>query len=220
MSDILRLVSFNDMLKTLKQWLGLTAPTLPEDTSMKYLIVGLGNIGPEYADTRHNIGFMVLDYLARKFDAQFETGRHSFVTEIKTKGRTFVLVKPTTYMNLSGKAVGHWLNTLKLPVEQLMVITDDIAIPFGKIRIRTKGSAGGHNGLKHIEQTLGHNNYPRMRFGVGDNYHKGKQVDYVLSKFSEDEQIDLQALIEKAADAVIAFGTIGLERTMNQYNTK
>ena len=220
MSDILRLVSFNDMLKTLKQWLGLTAPTLPEDTSMKYLIVGLGNIGPEYADTRHNIGFMVLDYLARKFDAQFETGRHSFVTEIKTKGRTFVLIKPTTYMNLSGKAVGHWLNTLKLPVEQLMVITDDIAIPFGKIRIRTKGSAGGHNGLKHIEQTLGHNNYPRMRFGVGDNYHKGKQVDYVLSKFSEDEQIDLQTLIEKAADAVIAFGTIGLERTMNQYNTK
>ena len=208
------------MLKTLKQWLGLTAPALPEDTSMKYLIVGLGNIGPEYADTRHNIGFMVLDYLAKKFDAQFETGRHSFVTEIKTKGRTFVLVKPTTYMNLSGKAVGHWLNTLKLPVEQLMVITDDIAIPFGKIRIRTKGSAGGHNGLKHIEQTLGHNNYPRLRFGVGDNYHKGKQVDYVLSKFSEDEQIELQTLIEKAADSVIAFGTIGLERTMNQFNTK
>ncbi|WP_299825621.1 aminoacyl-tRNA hydrolase [uncultured Pontibacter sp.] len=187
---------------------------------MKYLIVGLGNIGPEYAETRHNIGFMVLDYLAKKHDAQFDTGRHSFVTEIKTKGRTFVLVKPTTYMNLSGKAVGHWLTSLKLPVEQMMVITDDIAIPFGKIRIRTKGSAGGHNGLKHIEQTLGHNNYPRLRFGVGDTFHKGKQVDYVLSKFSEDEQIDLQALVEKAAESVLAFGTIGLERTMNQYNTK
>ncbi|MBW7469211.1 aminoacyl-tRNA hydrolase [Pontibacter aydingkolensis] len=187
---------------------------------MKYLIVGLGNIGPEYAETRHNIGFMVLDYLAKKHDAQFDTGRHSFVTEIKTKGRTFVLVKPTTYMNLSGKAVQHWLSNLKLPVEQMMVITDDIAIPFGKIRIRTKGSAGGHNGLKHIEQTLGHNNYPRLRFGVGDSFHKGKQVDYVLSKFSDDESIELQTLIEKAADSVIAFGTIGLERTMNQYNTK
>ncbi|MDX5418847.1 MAG: aminoacyl-tRNA hydrolase [Hymenobacteraceae bacterium] len=187
---------------------------------MKYLIVGLGNIGPEYAETRHNIGFMVLDYLASKFDAKFDTGRHAFVTEIKTKGRTFVLVKPTTYMNLSGKAVGHYLNSLKLPPEQMMVITDDIAIPFGKLRIRAKGSAGGHNGLKHIEQTLGHNNYPRLRFGVGDNYNKGKQVDYVLSNFSEDEQIELKTLIENAADSVVAFGAIGLERTMNQYNTK
>ena len=208
------------MLQSIKSWLGLSPATPDEDTSMKYLIVGLGNIGPEYADTRHNIGFMVLDYLAKKHDASFDSGRHSFVTEIKTKGRTFVLVKPTTYMNLSGKAVQHWLSALKLPVEQMMVITDDIAIPFGKIRIRAKGSAGGHNGLKHIEQTLGHNNYPRLRFGVGDNYHKGKQVDYVLSKFSEDEQPELQTLIEKAADSVIAFGTIGLERAMNQYNTK
>ncbi|QCR25079.1 aminoacyl-tRNA hydrolase [Pontibacter sp. SGAir0037] len=187
---------------------------------MKYLIVGLGNIGPEYAETRHNIGFMVLDYLAQKYDGNFSSDRHAFTAEIKTKGRTFVLVKPTTYMNLSGKAVGHHLSSQKLPVEQLMVITDDIAIPFGKIRIRMKGSAGGHNGLKHIEQTLGHNNYPRMRFGVGDAFSKGKQVDYVLSKFSNDEQIELQTLIEKAAEAVIAFGTIGLERTMNQYNTK
>ena len=210
------------MLQTIKKWLGLPEQTAatPEDTSMKYLIVGLGNIGPEYAETRHNIGFMVLDYLASKFDAKFDTGRHAFVTEIKTKGRTFVLVKPTTYMNLSGKAVGHYLNSLKLPPEQMMVITDDIAIPFGKLRIRAKGSAGGHNGLKHIEQTLGHNNYPRLRFGVGDNYNKGKQVDYVLSKFSEDEQIELKTLIEKAADSVVAFGAIGLERTMNQYNTK
>ncbi|CAM3498665.1 aminoacyl-tRNA hydrolase [Pontibacter korlensis] len=197
-----------------------TATATTEDTSMKYLIVGLGNIGPEYAETRHNIGFMVLDYLANKFDSKFDTGRHAFVTEIKSKGRTFVLVKPTTYMNLSGKAVGHYLNSLKLPPEQMMVITDDIAIPFGKLRIRAKGSPGGHNGLKHIEQTLGHNNYPRLRFGVGDNYNKGKQVDYVLSKFSEEEQPELQTLIEKSADSVIAFGTVGLERTMNQYNTK
>ncbi len=211
------------MIETLRQWLGLAAqtPATPEeDISMKYLIVGLGNIGPEYAETRHNVGFMVLDYLAQKFEAKFEVSRHSFVTEIKSKGRTYVLVKPTTYMNLSGKAVSHYLNSLKLPVEQMMVITDDIALPFGKIRLRMKGSAGGHNGLKHIEQTLGHNNYPRLRFGVGDDFGKGKQVDYVLSTFSGDEQAELQTLIEKAADAALSFGSIGIERTMNQYNTK
>ena len=210
------------VINRIKQWLGFATatPATPEDITMKYLIVGLGNIGPEYAETRHNIGFMVLDYLAKKFDGQFDTGRHAFVAEIKTKGRTFVLVKPTTYMNLSGKAVGHYMTSLKLPVENMLVITDDIAIPFGKIRIRAKGSAGGHNGLKHIEQTLGHNNYPRLRFGVGDAYSKGKQVDYVLSKFSEDEQAELQTLIEKAAEAVISFGTVGLERTMNFHNIK
>ena len=211
------------MLQTLKQWLGLAAAPAAgtdDDTHMKYLLVGLGNIGPEYAETRHNIGFMVLDYLARKYDGNFDMSRHAFVTEIKTKGRTYVLVKPTTYMNLSGKAVGHYLNSLKLPPEQMLVITDDIALPFGKIRIRAKGSPGGHNGLKHIEQTLGHNNYPRLRFGVGDTFSKGKQVDFVLSTFSADEQIELQTLIEKSAEAAIAFGTIGLERTMNQFNTK
>lgn len=212
----------NSIINMIKRWLGLSPAeaAATEDTRMKYLIVGLGNIGPEYADTRHNIGFMVLDYLAKKYDGNFDTGRHSFVTEIKSKGRTFVLVKPTTYMNLSGKAVSHWLNSLKLTADQMIVITDDIAIPFGKLRIRAKGSAGGHNGLKHIEQTLGHNNYPRLRFGVGDSFSKGKQVDFVLSKFSDDEQPELQTLIEKAADAVISFGAIGLERTMNQFNTK
>ena len=197
---------------------GATSETEPTD--MKYLIVGLGNIGPEYANTRHNIGFMVLDYLAKKNDATFETGRHSFVTEIKTKGRTFTLVKPTTYMNLSGKAVQHWLSTLKIPASQMLVITDDLAIPFGKLRMRGKGSAGGHNGLKHIEETLGHNEYPRLRFGVEANFPKGRQVDYVLSPFSPDEQIDLPVLIEKAAEMAISFGTIGIERTMNFYNTK
>lgn len=210
------------MLSTIKSWLGVnkTAVTPEEDITMKYLIVGLGNIGPEYADTRHNIGFMVLDYLAQKYEGKFETGRHAFTAEIKTKGRTFVLVKPTTYMNLSGKAVSHHLNSNKLAPEQMLVITDDIAIPFGKIRIRMKGSAGGHNGLKHIEQTLGHNNYPRLRFGVGDEFHKGKQVDYVLSNFNKDEEAELQTLIEKSAEAIIAFGTIGLERAMNQFNAK
>ncbi|RNI31476.1 aminoacyl-tRNA hydrolase [Rufibacter latericius] len=185
---------------------------------MKYLLVGLGNIGPEYADTRHNIGFMVLDYLAKKHEVSFDTGRHSFVTEFKTKGKHFTLVKPTTYMNLSGKAVAHWLSVLKIPAQQMLVITDDLALPFGKLRMRAKGSAGGHNGLKHIEETLGNNEYPRLRFGVDSQFSKGRQVDYVLSPFSEDEKIDLQTYIEKAAEMSLSFGTIGLERTMNFFN--
>ncbi|WP_026463144.1 aminoacyl-tRNA hydrolase [Adhaeribacter aquaticus] len=185
---------------------------------MKYLLVGLGNIGPEYADTRHNIGFMVLNYLAKKHEAQFDVGRHAFVTEIKYKGKSFTLVKPTTYMNLSGKAVAHYLSSLKIPVANMLVITDDLAIPFGKLRMRAKGSAGGHNGLKHIEETLGNNEYARLRFGVGSNYPKGRQVDYVLSPFSNEEQEQLPALIETAAEMCLSVGTIGLERTMNFYN--
>lgn len=185
---------------------------------MKYLLVGLGNIGPEYADTRHNIGFMVLDYLAKKYGAAFDISRHAFVTEFKHKGKSYTLVKPTTYMNLSGKAVAHYLSSLKLPAEQMLVITDDLALPFGKLRMRAKGSAGGHNGLKHIEETLGSNQYPRLRFGVSDNFPKGRQVDYVLSPFSSEEQEQLPALIEQAADMCLSFGTIGLERTMNFFN--
>ncbi|MCC2547997.1 aminoacyl-tRNA hydrolase [Hymenobacter sp. BT175] len=187
---------------------------------MKFLVLGLGNIGPEYADTRHNIGFMVADYLAAKHDARFETGRHAFVTEIKHKGKTFVLVKPTTYMNLSGKAAAHYLSSLKLEKEQMVVVTDDLALPYGKLRLKGKGSAGGHNGLKHIQETLGSDEYARLRFGVDANFPKGRQVDYVLNPFSADEQIDLPLRIEKAADAVLAFGTLGLERAMNVVNVK
>ncbi|UYZ57521.1 aminoacyl-tRNA hydrolase [Hymenobacter latericus] len=187
---------------------------------MKYLILGLGNIGPEYADTRHNIGFMVLDYLAQKHEAKFEIGRHAFVTDIKHKGKTYVLVKPTTYMNLSGKAAAHYLTSLKLEKEQMLVVTDDLALPFGKLRLKGKGSAGGHNGLKHIQETLGTDEYARLRFGVDANFPKGRQVDYVLNPFSADEQIDLPLRVEKAAEAVLAFGTLGLERTMNLFNTK
>lgn len=202
-------------------WLGrkeTSAATDDTPPDMKYLLVGLGNIGPEYADTRHNIGFMVLDHLAKKHDVSFDTGRHSFVTEFKTKGKHFTLVKPTTYMNLSGKAVAHWLSVLKIPAEQMLVITDDLALPYGKLRMRAKGSAGGHNGLKHIEETLGNNEYPRLRFGVDSQFSKGRQVDYVLSPFSEDEKIDLSTHIEKAAEMSLSFGTIGLERTMNFFN--
>ncbi|GAB2473329.1 peptidyl-tRNA hydrolase [Hymenobacter qilianensis] len=187
---------------------------------MKYLVLCLGNIGPEYADTRHNIGFMVADYLAQKHEARFEINRYAFVTEIKHKGKTFVLVKPTTYMNLSGKAAAHYLTSLKLEKEQMLVVTDDLALPYGKLRLKGKGSAGGHNGLKSIQETLGTDEYARLRFGVDANFPKGRQVDYVLNPFSADEQIDLPLRIEKAAEAVLAFGTLGIERAMNVVNVK
>ncbi|WP_375437359.1 aminoacyl-tRNA hydrolase [uncultured Hymenobacter sp.] len=187
---------------------------------MKYLVLALGNIGPEYADTRHNIGFMVADYLAAKHEARFELGRHAFTTEIKFKGKTFVLVKPTTYMNLSGKAAAHYLTSLKLEKESMLVVTDDLALPYGKLRLKGKGSAGGHNGLKSIQETIGSDEYARLRFGVDANFPKGRQVDYVLNPFTPDERIDLATHIEKAADALLAFGTLGLDRAMNVVNTK
>ncbi|MDW3195555.1 MAG: aminoacyl-tRNA hydrolase [Cytophagales bacterium] len=185
---------------------------------MKYLIVGLGNIGAEYELTRHNIGFLVLDRLADENGAKFEQARLSFKAEVKHKGRTLHLVKPTTYMNLSGKAVNFWMNELKVPKESIMVITDDIALPFGKLRMRKKGSAGGHNGLKNIESLIGGQDYPRLRFGVGDNFHSGHQVDYVLSKFSNEEMNDLVANMDRAIEATLAFATIGIERAMNFHN--
>ena len=188
---------------------------------MKFLVLCLGNIGPEYAATRHNIGFMVADYLAAKFDAQrFETGRHAFTTEFRQKGHTYVLAKPTTYMNLSGKAAAHWLATLKIAAENMLVVTDDLSLPFGKLRLKGQGSAGGHNGLKDIQATLNSNVYARLRFGVDANFPKGRQVDYVLNPFSADELIDLPLRIEKAGEAVIAFGALGLERAMNVVNVK
>ena len=188
---------------------------------MKFLVLCLGNIGPEYADTRHNIGFMVADYLAAKFDApRFEIGRHAFTTEFKQKGHTYVLVKPTTYMNLSGKAAAHWLATLKITAENMIVVTDDLSLPFGKLRLKGQGSAGGHNGLKDIQATLGSDVYARLRFGVDANFPKGRQVDYVLNPFSKDELIELPTRIEKAGDAVLAFGAMGLERAMNTVNVK
>jgi PTH1 family peptidyl-tRNA hydrolase len=188
--------------------------------SVIILVLALGNIGPEYANTRHNIGFMVADFLARKHDARFELSRHAFVTEVRHKGKTFVLVKPTTYMNLSGKAAAHYLTSLKIPRENMVVVTDDLALPYGKLRLKGKGSAGGHNGLKSIQESIGSDEYARLRFGVDSSFSRGRQVDYVLSPFSPDEQIDLPTHIEKAAEAVLSFGTVGLERTMNVVNTK
>lgn len=185
---------------------------------MKYLIVGLGNIGEEYANTRHNIGFKVLDALAKASNAVFRTDRLADVTEIKEKGRTLVLIKPSTYMNLSGKSVNYWMQKEKIDIENVFVIVDDLAIPFGKVRIRKKGSDGGHNGLKNINETLGHSNYSRLRFGVGANFAKGAQIDYVLSKWDKEESQLLPALIENVIHAIKDFPMIGIDRVMNTYN--
>ncbi len=185
---------------------------------MKYLIVGLGNIGAEYAETRHNVGFMVVDKLAKQFDATFESGRHAFVSEIKHKGKSITLIKPTTYMNLSGKAVNYWLKELKIPIENSLTILDDVAIDFGKIRLRSSGSSAGHNGLKDIEATLETQTYPRLRFGIGNDYPKGRQVDFVLGKFDHEEKKELAFIIDKAAEATLAFCTVGMTTAMNLYN--
>ncbi len=185
---------------------------------MKYLIAGLGNPGPEYELTRHNIGFLVVDRLMDKFGTSFEQDRYVFRGEVKHKGRTLHIVKPTTYMNLSGKAINYWLQELKLTKENLLVVTDDIALPYGKLRMRKKGSAGGHNGLKNIEQLNGGQDYPRLRVGVGDDFHKGQQVDYVLSNFSREEMDELVFVMDKAIDAILAFATIGIDRAMNHHN--
>ena len=187
-------------------------------TEMKYLIAGLGNIGPEYELTRHNIGFLVLDRMADVQDAKFVMNKLAYTAELKYKGRILHLIKPTTYMNLSGKAVNHYLQDHKIPKENLLVITDDIALPYGKIRLKPKGSAGGHNGLKSIEQLTGGANYSRLRFGVGDNFHKGQQVDYVLSPFNKQEIDELVGHMDRSIEAIQSFWTIGMERTMNQFN--
>lgn len=185
---------------------------------MKYLIVGLGNIGAEYELTRHNIGFLILDRLAGEQGAKFEMNKLAFTTEIKYKGRVLHLIKPTTYMNLSGKAVNLYLQQHKIPKENLLAVTDDLSLPYGKIRLKPKGSAGGHNGLKNIEQLNGGQDYPRLRFGVGDDFPSGRQVDYVLSPFSKKEMDELVLNMDRAIEAILSFCTIGVARTMNQFN--
>ena len=185
---------------------------------MKYLIVGLGNIGPEYADTRHNIGFMVADELAKQSHASFFNMRLAYYTEFNYKSRGIYLIKPTTYMNLSGKALNYWMKELRIPVENILVIVDDLALPFGTIRLKPKGSAAGHNGLKSIEAMIGGADYPRLRFGISDSFPKGRQVDYVLSGFDDDEQKDLPALIDRSVEFIQSFVTAGTELTMTRFN--
>ena len=186
----------------------------------KFLIVGLGNIGDEYENTRHNIGFTVLDIIAKENNLKFVVDRLASVAEYKFKGKTLVLVKPSTYMNLSGKAVNYWLQAEKIPKENLLVITDDLALPFGSLRMKGKGSDGGHNGLKNIQETLNTSEYARLRFGVGNEFSKGKQVDYVLGRWDDEETKNIAPRIKLAVEMIQGFAAIGLQRTMSAYNNK
>lgn len=185
---------------------------------MKYLIAALGNIGPEYHNTRHNIGFMLADEMAAEGDVEFSQGRHVFKTSIKRKGKEIIIIKPTTYMNLSGKAVRYWLQEEKIPIQNLLVVTDDISLPFDKIRMKPRGSHGGHNGLRNIAELLGTDEYPRLRIGVGNDFPKGRQVEYVLSPFNKEQMDAMPLLLDRSAKAVFSFIDIGLERTMNFFN--
>jgi len=189
-------------------------------TMKKYLIVGLGNIGNEYYDTRHNIGFKILDEIAKSNDISFKNEKLGAITNFKFKGRSFILLKPSTYMNLSGKAVKYWLTKEKIPLENILIICDDLNIPFGKVRVKPKGSAGGHNGLKSINEVLNTQQYPRFRFGIGDAFGKGKQVNYVLGKWSDEEGKILPERLEKAVQLVKSFGTAGVANTMSEFNGK
>lgn len=187
---------------------------------MKYLIVGLGNIGVEYAETRHNIGFKVLDAFASASNAVFSTERYGDVAEVRFKGRTFVLLKPSTYMNNSGNAVRYWMQREKIEPTDILVVSDDLALPLGAMRMRQRGSDGGHNGLKSIDACIGTNCYPRLRCGIGHNFGQGQQVDYVLGEWLPEEKDVLREVVATAVEAVRSFGTQGVERTMNLYNKK
>ena len=187
---------------------------------MKFLIVGLGNIGFEYQNTRHNIGFSILDAWAKVSNVDFTLERHAHTAEIKFKGKKFILIKPTTYMNLSGKAVNYWLQKEKISINNCLIVVDDLALPFGTLRIKIKGSDAGHNGLKDIQEVLGHSKYPRLRFGIGQEFQKGNQVNHVLGDWTNDEEEKLAERINKCIEAVKSFGTIGIARTMNFFNGK
>lgn len=191
-----------------------------EELMKKFLIIGLGNIGDKYTDTRHNIGFKILDEVADEHSVSFQTEKLGDITNFRFKGRTFILLKPSTYMNLSGKAVKYWMQKEKIVIENILVVTDDLNIDFGTIRLKAKGSDGGHNGLKDIQEKLGTNKYPRFRFGVGADYAKGRQVDYVLGKWSKEETSQLIERLPTSGKVITSFGTAGLANTMNTFNGK
>ncbi len=187
---------------------------------MNYLIVGLGNIGDEYAETRHNIGFMVVDALAKEAGITFEDKRYGFVSTLKVKNQTLTLLKPSTYMNLSGNAVRYWMNEKNIPAERVLVVVDDLSLPFGTLRLKGNGSDGGHNGLKHIASVLGTQQYARLRFGIGNDFPRGGQVDYVLGKFGEDDLRTMDERLKTAGEAVKTFCLAGINVAMNQFNNK
>lgn len=185
-----------------------------------FLVAGLGNIGAEYSNTRHNMGFMVLDAWAKASNTVFQSGRYGSTAEVSFKGRKFTLLKPSTYMNLSGKAVRYWMNELKLPKENLIVVSDDLNIPFGTLRMRKNGSAGGHNGLTNITEMLGTQDYARIRVGIGNNFNRGGQVDYVLGELDEDEMKQMPEICDRVISGIKAFATVGPDRAMNVVNTR
>lgn len=187
---------------------------------MKYLIVGLGNIGEEYRETRHNIGFMVLDALAKASNIVFSDGRYGAIAHLSLKGQQLILLKPSTYMNLSGNAVRYWMQQEKIPLENVLIVVDDLSLPFGTLRLKGKGSDAGHNGLKHIAATLGTQNYARLRFGIGNDFPKGGQIDFVLGHFDEETMKLMPERLEVAQEIIKSFCLAGLNNTMNQYNNK
>ena len=187
---------------------------------MKYLIVGLGNIGAEYQNTRHNIGFTILDAFAKASNVFFTENRYGSTCEVKIKGRTLILLKPSTFMNLSGNAVRYWMQKENIDIENVLVVVDDIALPFGTLRLKPKGSDAGHNGLKNIQEILGHSNYARLRFGLGSNFSKGQQIAYVLGKWTKEQTEALTERAERAGEIIQSFCLAGLELTMTQYNGK
>lgn len=214
------------MIFYLEKLIKLLNPSSKQDSKnrekdmKKYLIVGLGNIGIDYVNTRHNIGFQILDYLASKEELVFETQKLGDIAEYRFKGRKFILLKPSTYMNLSGKAILYWLTLEKIPLENLLVITDDLNLPFGSLRLKTKGSDGGHNGLKDTQLKLQTSNYNRLRFGISDEFSKGRQVDYVLGEWTDDEVSALPERMAKSVEIIKSFGTAGVNLTMNAFNGK
>ena len=196
----------------------LTSLLEGEDPMKKFLIVGLGNIGPKYHNTRHNIGFKILDFLAEENNLTWETAKLGDITVHKKKGRTFLLLKPSTFMNLSGKAVKYWMDQEKISIDNVLVVTDDLNLPFGSLRVKTKGSDGGHNGLKDIQNTLQTTSYPRFRFGISDAFSQGRQIDYVLGEWTPEEDAKLPERFKKGAEIIESFGLAGVNNTMNTFN--
>lgn len=207
-------------IKHIFNWKSTATETENSDPMKKFLVAGLGNVGDKYVNTRHNIGFKVLDALAEKEGLTFETQKLGDIATYKFKGRTFILLKPSTYMNLSGKAVKYWMTKEKIPQDNLLVITDDLNLPFGSIRLKTKGSDGGHNGLKDIQNVLQTTKYNRFRFGISDEFSKGRQVDYVLGEWSDEEIQKLPERLNQSVKVIKSFGTAGVHNTMNTFNGK